>query len=455
MSKFKELTKKKGFRIAAAGIGLIGVLTIVQSGLNWQEDAPTPKKVRRELIESNVFDTNVMQKVETEQAEATYEQMKKELKSRNDDMAAQREAQKKELDKVMTQLAKMQSQLSTQNQVISVLTRNNQIVAGQVQDPRVTRASETGLTGNQGQGGVQGGAIGQGPYSNVQPQYQNVSRSRGPETNGMIRTVSQNRITNIKKTGEVEETPIEVVYVEKKGRAAKPDTKEKKNPEIEKKKRDMVKAKAKTYIPAGSIISGVMLNGVDAPTALSKNAAPLPTTIRVKLDVLMPNNYNADLQDCFVIGSVTGDLASERAYIRSVTMSCINERGESMETGMIGYAVSDFDGRNGVRGTVVSRAGKALIATFGASFLSAVAEASKPSAIPTLDQNPDESTTFQTPRMGDVGKSGVMGGISGGSDRLAQYAISIADQQWPVIEISPGTPVTFFLEKGMSLPVVE
>lgn len=126
-----------------------------------------------------------------------------------------------------------------------------------------------------------------------------------------------------------------------------------------------------------------------------------------------------------------------------------------METGMIGYAVSDFDGRNGVRGTVVSRAGKALIATFGASFLSAVAEASKPSAIPTLDQNPSESTTFQTPRMGDVGKSGVMGGISGGSDRLAQYAISIADQQWPVIEISPGTPVTFFLEKGMSLPVVE
>lgn len=227
MSKFKELTKKKGFRIAAAGIGLIGVLTIVQSGLNWQEDAPTPKKVRRELIESNVFDTNVMQKVETEQAEATYEQMKKELKSRNDDMAAQREAQKKELDKVMTQLAKMQSQLSTQNQVISVLTRNNQIVAGQVQDPRVTRASETGLTGNQTQGGVQGGAMGQGPYSNVQPQYQNVSRSRGPETNGMIRTVSQNRITNIKKTGEVEETPIEVVYVEKKGRAAKPDTKEK------------------------------------------------------------------------------------------------------------------------------------------------------------------------------------------------------------------------------------
>ena len=49
-------------------------------------------------------------------------------------------------------------------------------------------------------------------------------------------------------------------------------------------------------------------------------------------------------------------------------------------------------------------AGKALITTFGASFLSAVAEATKPQAILTLDQNPGEQTTFQTPDMTDVGK---------------------------------------------------
>lgn len=119
MSKFKELTKKKGFRIAAAGSRPDRRPHHCPVRPELARRRLTPKKVRRELIESNVFDTNVMQKVETEQAEATYEQMKKELKSRNDDMAAQREAQKKELDKVMTQLAKMQSQLSTQNQVIS------------------------------------------------------------------------------------------------------------------------------------------------------------------------------------------------------------------------------------------------------------------------------------------------------------------------------------------------
>ncbi|QJT37074.1 hypothetical protein E4188_22790 (plasmid) [Aeromonas media] len=459
MSKLQEFTKKKSVRIGAAAVTLIGIAAIAQSGLDFNQETPRAKKVKQNLVQSNVFDTAAMEKIDTDTAQATYEQMKKDMHERSKQEQQLRDSQNRELNKVMTQLTKMQEQLATQNQIISVLSKNNQVVSGAVNDPRITRARQSGVTGENGVTTPAGTA--QGPYSTLTPQqYQNVSRASGPVTNGMIRTVSQNKITNIKKTGQVEETPIEVVYVESRNggkNAGKAQAQPKKptNPEIEKKKRDMVKAKAKTYIPAGSIISGVMLNGVDAPTALSKNASPLPTTIRVKLDVLMPNSYNADLADCFVIGSVTGDLASERAYIRSVTMSCINERGESLETGMIGYAVSDYDGRNGIRGTVVSRAGKALIATFGASFLSAVAEASKPTAIPSLDQNPGDTTAFQTPNMGDVGKSGIMGGVAGGSDRLAQYAIAIADQQWPVIEISPGTPVTFFLEKGMSLPVVE
>lgn len=459
MSRIQELLKKKPVRMGLMGVTFITVLAVAQTALNWNEEAPVAKKVRRDLVESNVFDTGALEKVDTDMAQATYDQQEKELMNIKRDTQRMSEGQKKDLDKVLQKMTELQRQVADQNQVISVLTRNNQQINANINDPRITRARETGVTGENGGSGP----VVQGPGAALTPQYQNVSRARGRETNGMIRTVSQTSITNIKKTGEVEETPIVVQYVERDPSGkVKPSSaqqaaieKNPKNPEIEKKKRDMVKQKAKTYIPAGSIISGVMLNGVDAPTALSKNASPLPTTIRVKLDVLMPNSYNADLADCFVIGSVTGDLASERVYIRSVTMSCINERGESLETGMIGYAVSDYDGRNGIRGTVVSRAGKALIATFGASFLSAVAEATKPQAIPTLDQNPGETTTFQTPDMTDVGKSGAMGGLSGGADRLAQYAISIAEQQWPVIEISPGTPVTFFLEKGMSLPVVE
>ena len=458
--KIHELLKKKPVRVGLAVTALGAILFVGSKALNWKDDESTVQKSRRSLIESNVFDTGTLEKVDAEQAQATYDQQKKELMDIRRDTQKNEANQKRELDKVLAKMADMQKTMAEQSQLIGVLTRNNRIVNGNVSNARITRANESGLSGSNGVVSADGS-----PATLTPQQSQSVSRARGkPETNGMIRTVSSTSITNIKKTGVVEETPIVVQYVDGKqgtgsaggaGKKQGPVDRKPTNPEIEKKKREMVKAKAKTYIPAGSIISGVMLNGVDAPTALSKNASPLPTTIRVKLDVLMPNSYNADLADCFVIGSVTGDLASERAYIRSVTMSCINERGESMETGMIGYAVSDFDGRNGIRGTVVSRAGKALITTFGASFLSAVAEATKPQAIPTLDQNPGEQTTFQTPDMTDVGKSGVLGGVSGGADRLAQYAISIAEQQWPVIEISPGTPVTFFLEKGMSLPVIE
>ena len=111
------------------------------------------------------------------------------------------------------------------------------------------------------------------------------------------------------------------------------------------------------------------------------------------------------------------------------------------------------EGFNGVRGRVVNRAGKALIATFGASFLSGIAQATKPTAINSYDSTGSDTTRFQTPNMTDVTASATMNGVAGGSDRLAKYFIAIAEAQWPVIEVSPGTPITFMLEKGMALPV--
>lgn len=418
------------------------------------DDTPKPKTVaRRKAIESNIFDSSTVQVVQKEQADEYYAERKKQLEDKSRELDAKAEKSSRENAKIMARLEKLQLDMEKTKREMALIGRNSQLIQDGVTGPvnsRVTRANETGFTGQQ----MQASPVQQG---HMQPrQYQQITRPRA-ETSGMIRTITQSRVSTIKKTGEVEEQPIEVVYVDGKGKKAtkpKETGKTVKNPEIEKKRKAMIKEKAKTFLPAGSIVSGVMLNGVDAPTALSKTATPLAVTIRVKLDVLLPNQYTADLQDCFISGSVlAGELASERVYIRSLNLSCINTAGEAFETPMLGYAVSDYDGKQGIRGTVISRAGKALLATFGASFLSAVAQATKPTPVGALNTSPSGETTFQTPNTGDVAQAGVYGGISGGSDRLAQYAITIAEQQWPVIEISPGTPVTFFLEQGMSLPV--
>ncbi|EDR5079137.1 conjugal transfer protein TraB, partial [Salmonella enterica] len=40
----------------------------------------------------------------------------------------------------------------------------------------------------------------------------------------------------------------------------------------------------------------------------------------------------------------------------------------------------------------------------------------------------------------------------GGLNRLVDYYTSIAEQQWPIVEISPGRPITFVVQKGATIP---
>lgn len=452
--KFHELWGKKPARIAIIATTLTGVL--YGATLFMSDETPKSKPIaRRKAIESNIFDDTTVKTVQKEQADEYYAMRKKQLEDKSRELDDKAEKQARENAKILAKIERIQLDMEQTKREMALVGKNSQLIQAGVPAPinsRVTRANETGLTGqNDSQ-------MAMPAQTNMQPrQYQQITRPRA-ETSGMIRTITQSRVSTIKKTGEVEEQPIAVVYVDGKNKkVTKPkegEQKPAKNPEIEKKRKAMIKEKAKTFLPAGSIVSGVLLNGVDAPTALSKTATPLAVTIRVKLDALLPNQYTADLQDCFISGSVmAGELASERVYIRSLSLNCINTAGEAFETPMMGYAVSDYDGKQGIRGTVISRAGKALLATFGASFLSAVADATKPTAVSALNTSPSGETAFQVPNSADVAQSGLYGGISGGSDRLAQYAITIAEQQWPVIEISPGTPITFFLEQGMSLPV--
>lgn len=208
--KIQELLKKKPVRVGLAVTALGAILFVGSKALNWKDDESTVQKSRRSLIESNVFDTGTLEKVDAEQAQATYDQQKKELMDIRRDTQKNEANQKRELDKVLAKMADMQKTMAEQSQLIGVLTRNNRIVNGNVSNARITRANESGLSGSNGVVSADGS-----PATLTPQQSQSVSRARGkPETNGMIRTVSSTSITNIKKTGVVEETPIVVQYVD-------------------------------------------------------------------------------------------------------------------------------------------------------------------------------------------------------------------------------------------------
>ena len=90
-------------------------------------------------------------------------------------------------------------------------------------------------------------------------------------------------------------------------------------------------ATAEVFLPAGSIVSGVMLNGLDAATGRGARDDPFPVLVRVQKDALLPNDFRADVKECFATLAGYGELSAERAYLRGETFSCITRAGQIIE----------------------------------------------------------------------------------------------------------------------------
>ncbi|TXI08280.1 MAG: hypothetical protein E6Q76_07475 [Rhizobium sp.] len=57
------------------------------------------------------------------------------------------------------------------------------------------------------------------------------------------------------------------------------------------------------FIPAGSMIRGILLSGMDAPTSKNARQDPYPALIRITDDAILPNLNRADVKECFVIAA--------------------------------------------------------------------------------------------------------------------------------------------------------
>lgn len=211
--------------------------------------------------------------------------------------------------------------------------------------------------------------------------------------------------------------------------------------------------KDEMFMPAGSIITGVLINGMDAPTAQGARQDPFPATLRIQKEAILPNRFRADIRECFLIISGYGDLSSERAYLRGETLSCVKDNGDVIETGFDAYAVGE-DGKAGVRGRLVSKQGQIIAKSLMAGFLGGVAEAFDVNAVPTLNLENTGRTQFQQT---DFGKKMAQGaaakGASNALDRIAQFYIDMAEGIFPVIEIDAGRQVEVIVTKGSSLRV--
>lgn len=204
---------------------------------------------------------------------------------------------------------------------------------------------------------------------------------------------------------------------------------------------------ARRYLPSGTFTRAVLLGGLDAPTGGQAQRNPQPVLLRLSDNAVLPNHFRARVKECFVVGAGYGDVSSERAYIRTESLSCVTREGTAIDIPIKGYVAGE-DGKAGMRGRLVSKQGQILANALVAGVASGIGHAFQ-----------QGSTTYAISPLGSTGsvdsgkqlEAGIGTGVGKALDRLAQYYISLAEKVFPVIEIDAGRAVDVVLTSGVSL----
>lgn len=210
------------------------------------------------------------------------------------------------------------------------------------------------------------------------------------------------------------------------------------------------KKKTRTiYLPPG-FMKARLLTGIDALASRDATSNPEPLIARVQAPAVLPNDVKANLAGCFVIGNATGSLAKERVEVQLVSLSCVDFDERSVVDQPIKGFFVDTDGKKGLSGKVVTRAGAALARSFIAGTISGVSQ--------TVENTfGDTSTsalgTVRTLDAGDAAKSGIAGGLSKSSDKLTDFYLDLARQAGPIVEVGAAKDVVVVIQEGVALEI--
>lgn len=214
--------------------------------------------------------------------------------------------------------------------------------------------------------------------------------------------------------------------------------------------KDLASAKKKqVYLPP-SFMEATLLSGLDAPAVGKGDAHPVPVLLRVKAPAVLPNKVKANLKGCFVIAEGVGNLASERADLRLVSLSCIDKKERAVIDQKIKGFVVDNDGKIGLRGKVVSKMGSILARSLIAGIFSGFGQAV---SMQGMYYYPSSGVGTMKPE--DTWRTTFASGIMQATANLQKFYLDLASQTIPVIEVQATRNVTLVISEGINLEIKE
>jgi len=194
-------------------------------------------------------------------------------------------------------------------------------------------------------------------------------------------------------------------------------------------------------IPAGAFAQAVMLSGMDASSAMNAASNPIPLLLRLIEPGTLPRYFKSDLKDCHCTASGYGDISSERIHVRLEKLSCIERKtGEIVSTEVAGY-IAGPDGREGVRGTIVSKEGSYLTRGALGGVFSGLAKVASPHNRQAVTNPFGLGQNFPNPSTKELFQSGFLEGGGSALDKLSQYYINRAEQLQPIVQVPGGQVV--------------
>jgi conjugal transfer pilus assembly protein TraB len=207
--------------------------------------------------------------------------------------------------------------------------------------------------------------------------------------------------------------------------------------------------KKRVYLPP-SFMEATLLSGLDAPAVGKGDAHPVPVLLRVQAPAVLPNRVKANLRGCFVIAEGVGNLASERADLRLVSLSCIDKKGRAVIDQRIKGFVVDSDGKIGLRGRVVSKMGAILARSLLAGIFSGLGQAV---AMQGMYYNPFTGVGGLQPE--EALRTTFAAGIMQATANLQRFYLELASQTIPVVEVQATRNVTLVISEGVNLEIKE
>ncbi|KMS56009.1 conjugal transfer protein TraB [Novosphingobium barchaimii LL02] len=203
------------------------------------------------------------------------------------------------------------------------------------------------------------------------------------------------------------------------------------------------------YLPPG-FMKARLLTGIDALASRDATSNPEPIIARVQAPAVLPNEVKANLAGCFVIGNATGSLAKERVEVQLVSLSCVDFDEHSIVDQPVKGFFVDTDGKKGLSGKVVTRAGATLARAFIAGTISGISQ----SVENTFgDTSTSALGTVRSLDAGDAAKTGIAGGLSKSSDKLTDFYLDLARQAGPIVEVGAAKDVVVVIQEGATLEI--